>query len=273
MNPKPPLIPQTLKPLGHHRDARAASSVARPVAAFARTDPAGHLIKPHSHDKDQLVYAIRGVMTIQALDSIWTIPPSYGLWIPAGVEHSVKMDTEVEMRTLYFSPGIVELPENQCQVRSISPLLRELIIRAITIEPLYCEAGPDGRLMQVIIDELHRQDIAPLGIRLPTDKRLLELCRHVLGNLDQSETIRELGRRAGLSERSVLRRFPLETGVTFKTWRQQARLMRAFSLVERKTPLGIIATELGYSSVAAFAKMFKKTFGRTPRQMLLNRER
>ena len=272
MTPKPPQALRSPKSLGHHPDAKSANAVPRPVAAFARTDRVGHVIKPHNHDRDQLVYAIRGVMRIQALDSIWTIPPSYGLWIPAHVEHAIRMETEVEMRTLYFSPGIVLLPKDECQMRAISPLLRELIIRAMMIPPLYSEDGSDGRIMQVIIDEIHQQAIAPLGLRLPTDKRLLELCWHVLGNLGQSETVSQLGRRAGLSERSILRLFPLETGATFQTWRQQARLMRAFSLAEQNTPLGIIASELGYSSTAAFAKMFKKSFGRSPRQMLLNRE-
>ena len=272
MNPKPPQALQPSKLPSHHPDAKAANAVPRPVAAFARTDRAGHVIQPHSHDRDQWVYAIRGVMSIEALDSIWTIPPSYGLWIPAHVEHSIRMDTDVEMRTLYFSPGIVPLPKDECQMRAISPLLRELIIRAMTIAPLYSENSSDGRIMQVIIDEIRQQAIAPLGLRLPTDKRLLELCWHVLDNLDQSETASQLGKRAGLSERSILRLFPLETGATFQTWRQQARLMRAFSLAEQKTPLGIIAGELGYSSAAAFAKMFKKSFGRSPRQMLLNRE-
>ena len=272
MIPKPPQTSGTSRSVGHHPDAKSANAVPRPVAAFARTDRAGHLIKPHSHDRDQLVYATRGVMSIQALDSIWTIPPSYGLWIPAHVEHSVRMDTEVEMRTLYFRRGVVRLPASECQMRAISPLLRELIIRAITIPPLYSEEGPDGRIMQVIVDEICQQAIAPLGLRLPTDKRLLELCWHVLNNLDQSETLSDLGRRVGLSERSILRLFPLETGATFQTWRQQARLMRAFSLAEQNTPLGIIASALGYSSAAAFAKMFKKSFGRSPRQMLLNRE-
>lgn len=240
----------------------------RPVSAFARANRVGHVIKPHTHKRDQLIYAIRGVMTIQTSDSIWTIPSSYSLWTPAHVEHSVKMDTDVEMRTLYFIPGTVLGSPNECQVRAVSPLLRELIIRAMTIPPLYDENGPDGRLMQVIVDEICGQQVMPFSLRLPKDRRLDQLCRYLLGSLDESESIGQLGDKVGLSERSIIRLFPLETGMTLHHWRQQARLMRAFALAEQGKPLGAIANELGYSTPSAFAKMFRKMFGQSPREIL-----
>lgn len=268
MNPRPPKNPQTPKSGSHHADSTAANAVPRPVSAFARTDKAGHFIKPHAHERDQLIYAIRGVMTIRTLDSIWTIPPSYSLWIPANVEHSVSMDTAVEMRTLYFKPGVVAAPPDDCQVRAVSPMLRELIIRAMTIPPLYDESGPEGHLMQVIVDEVSRQEAMPFSLKLPKDRRLEQLCRHLLSALDESESIGQLGAKVGLSERSIIRMFPLETGLTLHGWRQQARLMRAFALAEQGKSLGVIAGELGYSTPSAFAKMFRKIFGQSPREIL-----
>lgn len=207
-------------------------------------------------------------MTIRTLDSIWTIPPNYSLWIPAHVLHAVKMDTEVEMRTLYFQQGVIAAQSNSCQVRAVSPLLRELIIRAMLLPPLYDANGPDGRLMQVIVDEVCRQESVPFSLKLPKDRRLEQLCRHLLDSLDQSESIAQLGIKFGLSERSIIRLFPLETGLTLHRWRQQARLMRAFALAEQGESLGAIAGELGYSTPSAFAKMFRKTFGQTPREIL-----
>ena len=268
MNPKPPKALRNQNSGSHHADSTAANAVPRPVSAFARTDKAGYFIEPHAHERDQLIYAIRGVMTIRALDSIWTIPPSYSLWIPAHVEHSVSMDTEVEMRTLYFRPGVVAAPPDDCQVRAVSLLLRELIIRAMTIPPLYDESGPEGRLLQVIVDEVGRQELMPFSLRLPKDRRLEQLCRHLLNALDESESIVQLGAKVGLSERSIIRLFPLETGLTLHRWRQQARLMRAFALAEQGKSLGAIAGELGYCSQSAFAKMFRKIFGQSPREIL-----
>ena len=268
MNPKPPSGRQPSPGLSHHTDAHAANEVPRPVSAFARKDKAGHLIKPHAHGRDQLIYAIRGVMTIQALDSIWTIPSHYSLWIPAFVEHSVKMDTEVEMRTLYLQPGIVKTASNECQVRAVSPLLRELIIRSMGIPPLYSEKSADGRLMQVIVDEIHQQQKMPFSLKLPTDRRLVQIAHELLNTLDETVPIAVLGKKAGLSERSIIRLFPLETGLTFHQWRQQARLMRAYVLAEEGKSIGLIAHELGYSNTSAFAKMFRKMFNQSPREIL-----
>ena len=268
MTPKPPNVSRSQKSASHHADSDAANTVPRPVSAFARTDRAGHLIPPHMHARDQLIYAIRGVMTIQTLESIWTIPSNYSLWIPANVEHSVKMDTGVEMRTLYFTPGTVAGSPSECQVRAVSPLLRELIIYAMTIPPLYDENGPDGRLMQVIVDEICGQQVMPFSLKLPEDRRLAQLCRYLLSSLDESESIRQIGDKVGLSERSIIRLFPRETGMTLHHWRQQARLMRAFALAEQGKPLGAIAGELSYSTPSAFAKMFRKVFGQSPREIL-----
>ena len=187
--------------------------------------------------------------------------------MPAHVEHSVKMDTKVEMRTLYFQQGTFAGAPNECQVRAVSPLLRELIIRAMAIRPLYDPDGPDGRMMQVIIDEIGQLEPEPLSLKLPKDRRLARLCNFLLDTLDETDSIGRLGARVGLSERSIIRLFPLETGLTLHRWRQQARLMRAFALAEQGKTISSIAADLGYSSPSAFAKMFRKIFGRAPKEM------
>ena len=268
MNPKPPKRPKSSDALSHHANSHKANEVPRTVSAFARKDKAGHLIKRHFHERDQLLYAIRGVMTIEALGSIWTIPSNYSLWIPALVEHSVKMNTAVEMRTLYLQPGTVKAPSDECQVRAVSPLLHELIVRSMVIPPLYDVSGADGRLMQVIVDEIHQQKKLPFSLKVPADRRLAQIAQHLLDALDESVSIADLGKRVGLSERSIIRLFPLETGLTLNSWRQQAKLMHAFVLGEQGKSIGTIAQALGYSSTSAFAKMFRKMFNQSPREVL-----
>ena len=135
--------------------------------------------------------------------------------------------------------------------------------------PLYDLDGRDGRIMQVIIDEVGQLESRPLSLRMPTDRRLLRLCQYLLDSLGDTDSISRLGARVGLSERSIIRLFPLETGLTLHRWRQQARLMRAFALAEQKKAISTIAIELGYNSPSAFAKMFRKVFGKSPREMFL----
>lgn len=265
MVPKPPT--SSLTP-GESAAARAANRVPRPVAALARSDPAGHLIAPHHHARDQLIYAIRGVMSIRAAGSWWTLPSSHAIWMPAHVEHEIRMDAPVEMRTLYFQRGAVQGRGDGCCVLAVTPLLRELILRAMAIPPRYDADGADGRLMQVLIDEVGGLEQLPLSLRLPNDKRLVRLCELLMADLGSTAPIAALGEQVGLSERSVIRLFPRETGMSLNRWRQQARLMRAFALSGQGMGIGRLALELGYSGTSAFAKMFRKQFGQGPRELL-----
>jgi AraC-like DNA-binding protein len=270
MRPKPP-------PLRRHpnasTDARAANRIPRPVAALAASYPAGHTIPLHHHPRAQLIHGLQGVMTVRAAGSVWTVPASHALWLPAGTEHSVHMDVQVEMRSLYFDRRRVRGTPQECRVLSVTPLLRELIVRAMELPPLYDERGRDGRIMKLIVDEIGMLRPEPLELRMPGDARLARLCRILLARLSETPSIAELGARVGLSERSVIRLFPRETGLTFGRWQQQARLQRAFALLDEGLSVTQVALELGYAGPSAFTKMFRRTLGSTPTALLQARAR
>jgi AraC-like DNA-binding protein len=174
------------------------------------------------------------------------------------------MDVPVEMRTLYFDSRRVRRSPRECHVLFVTPLLRELIVRAMAIPPLYDERGPDGRIMRLILDEVASLRPEPLGLRMPTDPRLARLCDRILADLSATAPIAELGAQVGLSERSVIRLFPLETGLSFGRWQQQARLQKAFALFDEGLSVTRVALELGYASPSAFTKMFRRAMGETP---------
>src|ERR1035438_5864052 len=65
---------------------------------------AGHVVPLHFHDRDQLVYASRGVMTVRTSGGAWVVPTHRAVWIPATLPHSIAMSGMVSMRTLYLRP-------------------------------------------------------------------------------------------------------------------------------------------------------------------------
>lgn len=203
-------------------------------------------------------------MSVRTDGGYWLLPPSHALWMPAGVVHQIRTNGPVEMRTLYVQPAHARRIADECHVVSVSPLLRELIVRAMQLPALYDEKGMEGRLMELILDEVARLPARPLGLRMPTDPRLLKLCERLLADLCTPESVAALGAAVGLSERSVMRLFLKETGLSFRRWHNQARLLRAFELFERGESLTQIALEVGYSSPSAFAKMFRRTLGSSP---------
>ena len=263
MRPKRPQQP-TRRGAG---DLAAAQTVARPVTALGDSFVRGAVIPAHAHERAQLVFAVRGTMTVRGAGGLWILPPSHALWVPGGVVHEIRMNGPVEMRTLYVQPQHARRVRHGCEVLFVSPLLRELIVRAMEIRPDYDERGRDGRLMRLILDEIAALPAQPLGLRMPRDARLLRLCERVLGDLSATESIAKLAASAGLSERTVTRLFPRETGLSFARWQNQARLLKAFELFDAGQSVTRVALELGYSSPSAFAKMFRRTLGKAPTAM------
>ncbi len=73
------------------------------------------------------------------------------------------MSRPVSVRTLYIDERVRgDLPE-ACRVFEVSDLLRELIIAAVRMPIEYDEAGRDGRVMRLILDEIAERAEHPAG--------------------------------------------------------------------------------------------------------------
>ena len=70
--------------------------------------------------------------------------------------------------------------------------------------------------------------------------------------------------RAGVSPRTFSRLFQRDTGMTFRQWRQQLRLLSALRRLAAGQRVNQVALELGYESPSAFVAMFRRALGTTP---------
>lgn len=97
------------------------------------------------------------------------------------------------------------------------------------------------------------------------DEAIAEVLEWIEQRLDQHITVAELARRAGLGERTFLRRFSAATGITPHRWLIERRLDRVQRLLE-DTELGVdeIAAECGYSSAASLRHQFTRLRGVGP---------
>src|ERR1700735_2836936 len=84
------------------------------ITTLTRDYAAGHVIPSHFHDRDQLVYASRGVMTIRTRDGTWVVPPNRAVWIPAEIPHTITMSGLVSMRTLYLKAVLAKRLPRDC---------------------------------------------------------------------------------------------------------------------------------------------------------------
>src|SRR5579864_1894127 len=92
------------------------------ITTFARDYQPGHRVPLHFHDRDQLVYASRGVMTVRTSAGTWVVPTHRAVWIPARVPHTITMSGTVAMRTLYLKPKLAKTLPRSCCVVNVSPL-------------------------------------------------------------------------------------------------------------------------------------------------------
>src|SRR5512142_1572175 len=106
------------------------------ITTFAHDYPAGHVIPLHFHDRDQLVYASRGVVTVRTRNGTWVVPPQRAVWIPAEIPHTITMSGLVAMRTLYLKPRMARALPRDCCVVHVSPLLKELILHSCAMGAL-----------------------------------------------------------------------------------------------------------------------------------------
>ena len=235
-----------------------------PVAGRSADYPSGLCWPPHQHPTAQLIHAVRGVMVVTTEAGQWIVPPTRGVWVPPGMDHRMRTIGEVQLRTVYIRADASPCLPTQCQVVDISPLLRELILVAITVAQPCPADSREGRLMTLLLDEVAVLPSLPLRLPHPTDPALAQICRAITAVPDDRSTLSDWADKLGVDAKTIQRRFAKQTGMTFGQWRQQARLCSALELLASGTKVVDVALALGYDSPSAFTAMFKRQFGSVP---------
>ena len=234
------------------------------IATLSRDYPHGHAVALHFHDRDQLVYASRGVMTVSTGNGIWVVPPHRAVWIPAEIPHTITMSGLVAMRTLYLKPKLAKTLPRDCCVINVSTLLKELILHACTVRTLTKSVKWQMHLVAVIVHQLEAVQMIPLQLPHLSDPRLVRVAEILMRDPRDSRTLAQLCKRTGAGKRSVERLFQKEIGMTFGRWRQQLRLMQGMRLLAEGVKVTHAALESGYTTPSAFTSMFRKALGVTP---------
>ncbi|MGC4010634.1 MAG: helix-turn-helix transcriptional regulator [Pseudomonas sp.] len=239
------------------------TTLPRPVWLRAFDMPAGFEVELHSHPWGQLMYAASGVLEATTEQHNCLIPPRRAMWLPAGVSHSARARTFVVHRSFYLIPELA-IGLGPCRVLEVSPLLDNLIQRACEFPHDYPDGGPEDRLMQVLVDELHNAPDSGLDLPLPRDARLRRVTDHLQEHPGERQGIEDWAQRVGASRRTLARLFRDETGLSFREWRERVRLLAALPRLERGESVTLIAGELGYESTSAFIELFQRQLGTSP---------
>ncbi|WP_370551239.1 helix-turn-helix transcriptional regulator [Glaciimonas sp. PAMC28666] len=262
---KPRIMPLEIH---KHTQINLADSVPdqrHPVRMRARDLDAAAVLHAHRHPWGQVTYAPEGTLRVSVGNSTWIVPPLRAIWIPPHVVHEIKTIEKAQLRALYIHTSVTPFKGDRCIVLEVSSLLRELIAAlTVTATATEEENARESLITQLILNELVNAETQAIRVALPTEKRLVTLCKALLDDPGSALTLGEWAQRVGASERTLARLFERDLGVTFGRWRQQIRLAHAAPMISRGMPLSLVAAELGYASQSAFSAMFKKTFGESP---------
>lgn len=99
----------------------------------------------------------------------------------------------------------------------------------------------------------------------PAGSTLEPLLLWLQDNLGRDLTLADIAARAGVSTRTLIRRFGEQTGTTPLQWLHRARIRQAQHLLETtRHPVERIAAQVGFGSPTAFRDRFKRTTGVSP---------
>ncbi|GAA2635189.1 GlxA family transcriptional regulator [Streptomyces axinellae] len=105
----------------------------------------------------------------------------------------------------------------------------------------------------------------PAPVTAAGEASLSDTREWALDRLEQPLTLRALARHAGVSQRTLMRRFAEETGTTPLRWLLNARLGRARELLETTAhPVDRVARECGLGTAANLRTHFRRVLGTTP---------
>lgn len=242
-----------------------------PITMRAQSIPARHEFPEHAHDWHQVVYAIDGVLMVTAQNRSFVISPEQAVWLPSGVRHRVGSLLGAEFRSLWIAFDTGRNLPTSPSVLSVSPLLKELIVEAATIEGRLDDDGYADRIATLILDQLRRAKLLSAGLPWPRNERLLRLCEALYIDPADTRTSDQWAKALGMSQRTLARQFETEMGLSLRSWRRQLRLLRAIELLNSGTAVTETAMQLGYGSASAFVFAFRTEMGSSPHAYIQKR--
>lgn len=222
---------------------------------------AGEVIERHHHDEHQLIYVSSGVVAIQTETASWVAGRDRALWVPAGAWHAHRFYGACVFHTVGFVTADPPLRSTAPAVVAVDALLRELVV---TYTAGGLPTDQQARLLAVLRDRLRDAVAAPIVVPTASDPRLVEACRLVEQDLSTPRTIGWLARQVHVSDRTLVRLFRSELGMTYPQWRTNRRIFHALVRLAEGATVTETAHACGWATVSAFVDVFARTTGQTP---------
>jgi AraC-like DNA-binding protein len=188
------------------------------------------------------------------------------VWIPAGLAHNTTLK-RVRTVSVFLDPEMVPGADGRARILAAAPVIREMILYAVRwpIGRPASDPGADAffeALAHLTRDWLDRE--TPLSLPTSNDPVVAAVMAYTNAHLDHVGA-RDVCRAVGVSERTLRRNFAAATGMTWRQYLLQSRLLRAMAALAEPEPTVMdVATSVGFDSVSAFTRAFGRYCAETP---------
>jgi|SRR5690349_23525353 AraC-like DNA-binding protein len=246
--------------------SRKRRTVADEPYLVVRTSAAdlGGSIGEHVHDWHQLVHVRSGLAVVRSDGRTWLAPPTWAVWLPAGVRHAIRFAGPTALRVVYLRAVRSGPLPARAGAMPVSPLLRELVERATVIGMLDRRDPLEAALATLLVGELTDVGPPPLAVPEPASA----LARRVAELLTAGTTVARAAAAVGVGRRTVERVFQAETGLPVGRWRQYRLLLRGLEEVAGGATVQDASVVAGYRTPSAYVAAFRAAFGTTPARFL-----
>jgi AraC-like DNA-binding protein len=220
----------------------------------------------HAHPQHQLEYAFQGIAEVETEAAHYLLPPQQAAWIPAGLPHNTTL-RRVRSVSVFFDPDMLPAADDRARVLAAAPVIREMIVYGVRwpiTRPLsdpVADAFFDA-LAKLALDWLEHE--TPLCLPTSTDPATAAVMAYTNEHL-ADVTATDVCHAVGMSARTLRRRFPATTSMTWRQYVLHSRLLRAMARLAEPGPTVLdVATSVGFGSVSAFTRAFRRYCGETP---------
>lgn len=243
------------------QDGHISEAVGEAADVVTFEMPAGTVFDWHTHGDHQLAWAPSGVLSVRTELTAYVLPPTRGLFIPAGVPHETLSTGNATMQSVYLRPALCPIDWTDCTPVAATPLLAE-IIGYLADPSIENERRSHGETL--LLDLLDPVTMTTIDIRMPADDRALEVARSLVDDPTDNRSLAEWGHDVGASSRTLARAFLAETGLPFGRWRALLRVRAAIVALAAGETVSSTARMVGYESTSAFVAAFRRETGGTP---------
>jgi len=280
--PAPPSSPdgfpdRLLDPPSYYRGADAADRIrARNAVVFLRTSRATlqqRNLSNRVHHRHVLILVLETAGRVSLDGGLFTLRPGDALLVlPYQFHHYIDLEQEA-LRWLFVT---FELDDGAQRVAAAGNRVlhpedddRELWRSIVGLWEKRSGPGQAEELLAVL-DQLLARLVAreaPPNRQRPAARGswIARVEALIAESVMQGGALREVARKAGLSERRLRTRFEAEMGVSIRRYKASYQLSRAASLLRQpELPLGRVAELSGFNSQAVFSRFVRRETGLTP---------